>query len=343
MRYGIKFVSQPFWVACLVLGFFQITLGQSKVGTTAAPFLGISVGPRATAMGSAFTAVGNDATALYYNPGAISRFGRSEFLFTQTDWLVNTKFNWIGFIFNPDGVNAIGFSFTSLDYGEEEVTTVLEPEGTGENWGASDFAAGISYARNLTDRFSIGGTAKYVQMKVWNEKASSFAMDVGLLFITGFHDMRLGMSISNFGSDMKMEGRDLLHRIDLDEESLGNNETLVANLKTDSWPLPLFFRVGVAMDLVNIADNRLTIALDALRPSDNTEIINVGTELNVKDYVFLRAGYKSLFREDSEEGLTAGAGIRLGWGGPISLSLDYTYADFGLFEDIQMLSVGFRF
>ena len=332
-----------FLIGCLIIGSARMSVAQSKVGTTAAPFLGISVGPRATAMGGAFTAVANDATALYYNPGAISRFGKSEFIFSQTDWLVNTHFNWIGMIYNMGEIGTLGFSLTNLDYGEEEVTTVLEPEGTGETWGATDFAAGISYARNLTDRFSIGGTVKYIQMKVWNEKASSMALDIGLLFITGFHDMRLGMSIANFGNDMRMEGKELLHRIDLDPNSVGNNETIVANLKTEKWPLPLFFRVGLAMDVMKLAGNRLTLSVDALRPSDNTEIVNVGTELGIHEYVFLRAGYKSLFRDESEEGLTAGAGINLAWGGAISLSLDYTYADFGLFEDIQMISAGFRF
>lgn len=42
---------------------------QSKVGTTGVPFLGIHVGPRAYAMGGAFTAMSDDATSLYYNPG----------------------------------------------------------------------------------------------------------------------------------------------------------------------------------------------------------------------------------------------------------------------------------
>ena len=316
---------------------------QSKVGTTAVPFLGISIAPRATAMGGAFSAVGNDVSSLYYNPGAVSRFGKSQFSAAHTGWLVDTKLNWVGLVLNLDGINALGLSVTQLSYGEEIVTTVSQPEGTGEKWGASDLAASLSYARNLTDRFSIGGSVKYIQEKIWNETASAFAMDVGLLFITQFNDMRLGMSISNFGTDMQMDGRDLLRSHDLDPDALGHNETIPSKLKTGSWPLPLLFRVGLAMDVVEIGAHRITLALDALRPSDNTEIVNIGSEIVLQNMVALRVGYKSLFRTESEEGLTLGCGLNMPLGPGFSGQFEYTFADFGLFEDIQMFSVGLMF
>lgn len=316
---------------------------QSKVGTSAVPFLGISAGPRATAIGSAFTGLGNDATALYYNPGSISQMPRSQFLVTHTNWLVGTHYNWLGFVLKVDDTNALGVSLTQLDYGEEEVTTVLQPEGTGQNWGATDMAAALSYARNLTDHFSVGGSIKYIQQRLWNESATAFALDVGLLFITGFRDMKLGMSIANFGTDMRLDGKELLERVDLDPETIGHNETIVAKLKTDAWPLPLFFRVGVAMDAYKCPVNRFTMAVDAVRPSDNTEIINVGGEYAFKEMIFLRGGYKSLFRKESEEGFTFGTGIQLPIGGTALWNFDYTYADFGLFEDIHMFAIGMQF
>ena len=169
---------------------------QSKVGTTAAQFLGISVGPRAVAMGSAFVAQGGDVSALYWNPGAISRSGQSQLMVSSTDWLIDTRLNWVGFQLAIDEANTIGISMTQLDYGQDDVTTVAAPEGTGQVWTAQDVAVGVSYARNLTDRFSIGGSFKYVSQKIWNESATAFAFDVGLLFITPFNGLRLGMSLS---------------------------------------------------------------------------------------------------------------------------------------------------
>jgi len=322
---------------------FQNALSQTKVGTTAASFLGISIGPRATAMGNAFVAMADDATSLYYNPAGIAQLGKSQVMLSRTNWLVDTDLSWIGVIIKLDGANAIGVSLTHLDFNEEEVTTVLLPEGTGEKWGASDITASISYARNLTDKFSIGGNVKYIQEKLWNETASAFAIDVGLLFTTGFNDMRLGVSISNFGSDMQLDGKDLLSRIDLDPNSTGNNETIVSRLKTNSWPLPIFFRVGVAMDLIKGENLRFTVASDALRPSDNSEIVNLGGEIALNELLFLRGGYKSLFRDDSEEGLTLGVGLNLVTGSSLDWRFDYTFADFGLFEDIHMIALGVSF
>ena len=317
---------------------------QSKVGTTAVPFLGISVGPRATAMGSAFTAMTSDPTSMYYNPGTIAQNPNSQVYISHTDWLVGTSLNWVGLSLKLNATDAIGLHVTQLDYGDNErVTTVSQPEGTGERWGASDLCAALSYARLLTDRFSVGGSVKYIQQQIWNESATAFAVDIGLLFITNFNDMRLGMSISNFGTDLQMSGRDLLHQVDLDENSIGHNETIVARLKTEKWPLPLFFRVGMAMDILKKAPVQITLAADALRPTDNTEIINAGTELTLMRMLSLRCGYKSLFREQSEEGLTFGAGLHVQVPNMLRMEIDYTLADFGLFTNIQMIGVGIAF
>ncbi|CUS76759.1 Uncharacterised protein family (UPF0164) [Candidatus Kryptonium thompsonii] len=68
----------------------------SKVATTAAPFLEIPVGGRATGMGASFVAVANDASAIYWNPGGISRFDRIEAIFQYTSWIADIKFGFIG-------------------------------------------------------------------------------------------------------------------------------------------------------------------------------------------------------------------------------------------------------
>jgi hypothetical protein len=317
---------------------------QAKVGTTAMPFLGIHAGPRACAMGGAFSAMSDDAASLYYNPGAISRSVPSQFTASRMNWLVGSRFNWIGFVLHLDSENALGFALTQLDYGDPEaVNTVDAPEGTGETWDAADLAVAISYARNLSDKFSIGGSAKFVQQRIWHETASAFAFDVGLLFITPFNDMRLGMSISNFGNDAQMDGKDLLKRVDLDPSLMGHNEAIMARLKTETWPLPLFFRVGLALDAVKRREARFTLALDALRPSDNTETLNAGAEFALYERVFLRGGYQSLFRKDSETGLTLGCGFRMPLGPSASLNVDYAFADYKNFDNVQMVSIGVGF
>jgi len=324
---------------------------QAKVGTTAAQFLGIPVGPRAIAMGGAYVAAKEDVSLLYWNPGAVVQADASEFQFVNTDWLVGTKFRWFGLVLNLDGENAIGASVTDMDYGSGDVTTVASPEGTGETWSAADLAVTLSYSRRLTDKFSIGGSAKYINLRVYNETASTVAFDAGLLYDTDISGLRIGMSMSNFGGDVTLAGRDLLQRVDTDPNNAGSNKTLVASLKTDPWPLPLLFRVGVAMDVVKNDDITATVALDALRPNDDFESINVGGEVGWRNMLFLRGGYQSLFKggqaplssDKGQEGLTLGAGLRYHVEGFASFGFNYAFQKFGLFGNLNTiaLSIGF--
>lgn len=337
-----KFFTLAFILCCGVT-----MLAQSKVGTTAANFLTIPVGPRATGMGSSFTAIANDATTAYWNPGGLSRMTRSEFTVSYTEWLVDTKLNWFGVAFKLDDDNGVAISINQLDYGEEEITTPEEPNGTGARWGAQDLAISLSYARNLTDRFSIGGSIKYITQKIWNETASAFALDIGLLFYTQLEGLRIGMNISNFGTEMKLEGKDLLQATDIDQSNSGNNPNIASKLDTDTWPLPLVFAVGVGYDLIATDDWIITFATDAMIPNNYQSYTNFGTEIIWNNTISLRGGYKGynyLFSKSAkneanfEEGLTAGVGVQYDFGGFFA-KVDFSYSDFGIFSEISRFSL----
>ena len=79
-----------------------------------------------------------------------------------------------------------GIFFSYLGMPDIERTTIQFPEGNGEQVSANSFATGISYARELTDRFSIGGNLKYIRENIWHSSASTFAFDIGLLYRTIF-------------------------------------------------------------------------------------------------------------------------------------------------------------
>lgn len=333
-----------FYLTALVISNLIFARSVTKVGTTATAFLEIGVGSRAVGMGGAFVAVANDATALYWNPGGLSRLPLKEVTLIHTNWLADTKFDFVGIVLPLGQFGTLGASVTSLNMDDMIVRTVEEPEGTGEMFSVGDFSMGLSYARNLTDRFSIGFNAKYIQQNIWHMSASSIAMDVGVLFSTSLNDMKIGMSISNFGNKMKMEGKDVMVQHDIDPAHLGNNDRINAHLDTDKWSLPLIFRVGVAMDVLRIGSaNHLTFAVDAIHPNNNTEYMNLGMEFVVKDMYFLRLGYKSLFMRDSEQSLTTGAGMEYTLIGNVSFMIDYAYADFGRLENVHRFSLGIRF
>jgi hypothetical protein len=337
----MEFNMKKIFIIMFALGISVTVLPQTKVGTTVANFLTIPVGPRASAMGGAFSAIANDATTSFWNSAGLSRLTRNEFAASTAQWLVGTRLNWVGLAFKFDDDNAIGISINQLDYGEEEITTAQQPNGTGEKWSASDLAIGLSYSRNLTDRFSIGGTVKYITQNVWNESATAFALDIGLLFHTQLEGLRLGMNISNFGSEMKLDGKDLLRPIDIDPANAGNNANISGGLLTDSWPLPLTFTVGLGYDVLNNDDWRITTAVDAVIPNNQNTFGNVGLEITWNNLISLRGGYNSLGKNDAQEGLTGGVGIQYDFGG-FFVKFDYSYTDFGIFDPISKfgLSVG---
>ncbi len=317
-------------------------LGVSKVGITAAPFLEIGVGARASGMGSAFVATANDASALYWNPAGIARVPKMQVLLMHSDWLAGIGFDFAGVSVPLSNFGTIGAAITYLGSGDMTVRTEDHPEGTGEIFSTSDMAVSLSYARNLTDRFAIGFNIKYINQRIWHSTAEGFALDVGTLFVTGFYGLRIGATLSNFGTEMRMEGKDLLVFHDISPQKLGNNDRVPANLKTEYWSLPLTFQVGLAMEVMNGTWNRVTVGVDALHPSDNTESLNLGLEYSFHDNVFLRTGYQDLFLRDGEQGLTFGGGVitRLT---SLKIQLDYAWVDFGHLKNAQRFALGLVF
>ncbi len=310
----------------------------TKVGTTAAPFLTISVGARALGMGGAFVGVANDASALFWNVAGIARLQRPSIIFNHSQWLADINFDFAGLVAPLGSAGTIGASFTSLNTPDMEQTTELNPEGTGVRFSVGSFAFSLSYARKLTDRFFIGFTGKFVRETIFNSHATGVALDVGTLFQTPLSGLTLGMSISNFGTKMNMSGDDLLIQVDPDPTISGNNETINALFQTDDFDMPLLFRVGIAYELVKNETHRVLLAVDALHPNDNDESLNLGGEYRFQDSMSLRAGYRALFLQDSEEGFTLGAGLNSQLGS-LRFRLDYAYEDFGRLNNVQKFTI----
>ena len=325
-----------------VFGQLNNKQSMTKSGTTAAQFLKIGVDARGTGMGNAFTAMDGDVSSMFWNAAGIANVKRIETLFVNNEWLAGVGFQYLGFAFPLKRIGVIGISVTSLTVPDTRVRTITQPEGTGEYWGAQDLAANLCFAKKLSEKFNIGGNIKYIQQSIWHSHANTVALDLGALFITPFNGIRLGASLSNYGNDLNMTGRDQKISVDPDPLNQGNVEFVNSLYETDAFPLPLIFRVGISGDMFVHNKIRLSYGIDALHPNDNTESVNAGVEFAVGETFFLRGGHANLFRENSEEGLTLGGGFhyRL-WGTQTILKIDYSYVDFGRLNYVNRVSLGF--
>ena len=325
-------------------------------GTTVANFLEIDIGSAATAMGGAYVSIANDVSSAYWNPAGLSFVNKKQAYFMYQPWILDTDSFFAGAAFSFKNKGTLAFTLNYMGYGDERVTTLSDPEGeNGEFYSANEFAASISFGRRIDKWFSFGATAKYISSNIWHMNANAFAIDFGVLVTTDFFSptkkrnqgMKIGMSISNYGTRMRYDGIDIMVPIDPEPDEFGNFDDVQGIYKTSSWELPLIFRLGVSLNPIYKDNFRMLIAMDALHPNNNNESINLGTQLTYivpgKVSLFLRAGYKGLFLKDSEYGLTYGGGIKFYLKNSNFFNIDYTFKTLGILGDYHLYTLKFSF
>lgn len=326
----------------------------NRVGTTAANFLELGFDPKGIAMGDATVSSVENLSAIYWNPSGLAFMKQAEVLFSYQPWLANTKSYLASVGVIAPGLGTFAVSILGLDYGEMEVTTMELQEGTGENFSPQDLAIILSYGRSITSWFGFGASVKYIYSSIHHESADAFAFDFGVTIKTGFlsptednDGLRLGMSLSNFGTEMQYTGLDLMRSIDIAPDESGNYKDTKVDFQTESWELPLLFRVGVSATPIVLTNHRLTLAVNAIHANNNSESVNVGAEyaFNMPGLakLFFRGGYRGFFLEDSEFGLTFGFGILVRFLRQYSIVIDYAYRDAGILGYSNAIGVSLLF
>lgn len=329
----IKSVAILILIAALVVSIPLQASGLKKVAQSGMQWLSIPIGARAAAMGGAYTAIANDASSIFWNPAGVALTDGGNFFLSQTKWIADINVNAGALTYDAGQWGFFSASFASVDWGVFHGTRRAETsagfEETGE-FSPTDWAAGIGYARRVTDRFSIGGHLKYLHENLgsnlegtagagteYTAEMSLVAFDFGTIYYTGFKDLRLAMSLQNFSQEKK-------YRI-------------------DHFPLPLTFKFGLAMDMTGFlmaeSPHSLTLSVDAIHPRDYTERLNFGLEYGFRNILFLRGGYKTNY---DEEDFTVGGGLHYQTGS-LALGLDYGYLQFEHFDAVQMFNVNFHF
>ncbi|MBA4251674.1 MAG: DUF3308 domain-containing protein [Chlorobiaceae bacterium] len=313
---------------------------QTKLAQAGFKFLSMNPDPRGSALADAMTGFSNNSFAMFSNPSAMSELETMTDVFVgQTNWIADINYYSGGAALNFfDGqYGVVGVSFVFVDYGDLRATTRAQNEQGFMDIGTfspNALSLGLTYAKALSEKFSVGGTVKYVRQSLGttvtgfdasrtHQKSeninSTVAFDFGMLYKTGFESLNFGMSIRNFAKEMKYV--------------------------QEGFQLPLTFRIGLQMNALDFVPNidrdlhKFYVTTDAANFRDHPEQLALGGEYVFMNTLSLRVGYS--FPND-ERGFTAGVGIQRNLG-TLGLGIDYGYIPFGIFDNVHKFSFRFSF
>ena len=249
--------------------------------------------------------------------------------------------NYIAYAQKLGGFGSLGVNVKVLSIGDMIRTTEEAPDGTGDIFSPTFTSIGLSYARELTDRASFGGTARLISESVLQTHASGVSFDFGFQYDTGVRGIRVGAAMQNFGPSQLFSGADFDRNLQIPEDDpQAANRTLTAG--SSAAELPALFAGSVSWPVIQGVNE---LSLHALYQSNsfNVDEFRFGAEYALHKAYFLRLGYKATSSDNELFGLAYGFGVKLPMGGS-QLELDYAgqvVKEF--FDDVQHFSLTFRF
>jgi len=306
----INFLVEIFLFQFIILNTYLFSQNEFKSNATSGfTFLQIPTTARVAALGEASIALSDmNSEGLFVNPAIIGFTNYTHsFSASYSNWFADIKNYGTGYIYNsPIGVFGIGFIL--LDYGSMPRTTSSAGQKVYSvigSFNANSIAAGLTYSKMLTDRFSVGVTLKYVQEKIDIYKADNILFDGGVIYHTGFHSLRIAATIHNFGTNTKFIN--------------------------DEFKMPATFKLGFAAEVFgdNKSEYKGTMIFEASHPNNSDERINLGTEISWRNMLIIRGGYKFFYDEES---ISLGLGINPQLDFP--MSFDFAYSDYGRLGNI---------
>lgn len=167
-----------------------------------------SVGTRARGMAGAFTAVADDATAVYWNPAGIATgsfvsavidFGQSEVTRQMPEMadIQRDKTMFVGVSATAIGLAYYRYATYGIDRAEPAVTGSSSREEVGRSVQAvTTSVAGVSLLQSISEHLVVGATPKWVRGTLADDSsADAFDIDAGAMY---YQDrFRLGLVARN--------------------------------------------------------------------------------------------------------------------------------------------------
>ncbi len=313
----------------------------TKVATAAANWLKMETDIRSVAMGGANVASGRSVSTIPRNPAAIAYLEKSAVYYAYSSYLAGISYQSVALGSKVGHSDYLGIHLFYLDSGPIERTTIENSQGDGTFYHVYSMALRTTYARRMTDRLKVGLTLNYIDDRIDNTQMQSFAFDLGSNFITGIYGFTLGMSVSNFGPEVSYYGDGLTTLVN-DELDPTNEQDKV----TESFPIPLLFRLGVANNIIGrdsefypSSIHRLTFTIEGVNPLDYVMTGNLGIEYAWQERAMVRAGTHI---EHDTAGFSTGLGYRYRADRMI-VSIDYAYVNYGILEQTNQFGITLDF
>ncbi len=261
------------------LTFVIVSISFSQAGTTGLSFLKIGQGSRAVSMGEAYSVIGSEPYAIYYNPAGLTLSSNTQAVFSHREWIQGTKSEFLGATTHLGDV-AIGFGLHSVSVADIELRTNPGPSiGT---FDAKNVAIGLALAMDITPEISLGVTGNYLYEKIFIDEASGFGLNFGALYKTPWK-VNLGLAVDNVGS--------------------------MNEFNTTASSLPTTFRFGGAYEFpVESLQGNVIVATEIVSVKDEGKAhLHIGAEYEYQQMFAIRLGYESGYESKD---LTTGIGFK---------------------------------
>ena len=277
MKSIIKNPMKWLTISLVVISFQTMIMAEGdndKVGSSAFKFLNIQTDAHGAALGG-LAAQASGANALFWNPAGIAGSEGIGVSADMTQWLVETQVMNAGLVMPMMG-GTVGLSLVSVNYGdimksgwgEESGQFIFQPNQG--SFSATDMSLQASYGKSLSDKFSLGATAKMISQNIDDVSISGLAFDIGTQFNTGYRGISMGAVVSNFGPDVDSQAD--------------------ADASYEEFPgmsLPMTFSFGV----VGEAIPGLNAGLNVLKQADMAQEFIFNGEYSVAGLASLRFSY----------------------------------------------------
>jgi tetratricopeptide (TPR) repeat protein len=263
---------------------------------------------RASAMGSAFVGVADDASALFSNPSGLSSLQRGEIAFNSDIWLVNTFVETADFGIPLGNGWGLGLGFNYLDYGTFEgrdETGSLSGTYTASRWNAT---SGFGY--EVTRGLALGVRMLFDESNFAGSGSSLWSGSIGALWDFSPR-LRLGAACNNL----------------LSSTSAGSAESS--------------FELGFSSPIPLSPQSRLLAAASGTYEPNAVSYLQAGLEFSLNHQFYLQAGFQQALEDNSVTGftnLTAGIGLELS-----DIFFDYAYLPYGDLGDSHRVTIGYLF